>query len=125
MQANLDLLMDEIHICDLEIWCHVGVPDAERAKEQRLLISVGMDHDVSRAARMDDLEATVDYDAVSRRVIRFVQGRPWRLIETLASDLAQLILAEFKPAAVTLEVKKFIIPEARYVSVRVRRERVE
>jgi dihydroneopterin aldolase len=49
------------------------------------------------------------------------KGRSWKLIETLAVDLAAMILAEFKPERVAVEVKKFVLPEARWVSVRVRR----
>ena len=41
----------------------------------------------------------------------------WKLIEKLAADIADAILAGFKPASVTVEVKKFVIPQARHVSV--------
>jgi dihydroneopterin aldolase len=39
------------------------------------------------------------------------------LIEKLASNIADMVLAEYKPQAVLVEVKKFPIPQARYVSV--------
>lgn len=110
--------MDTITITDLEVFYHVGVPDEERAKPQRLLLTVTMEHDFAKAAASDDLSATIDYYAVSRRLLGFGGGRRWKLIETLACDIAQMILEEFRPASVVVEVKKFIIPEARYVSVR-------
>jgi dihydroneopterin aldolase len=47
----------------------------------------------------------------------------WKLIETLAVDIAQMILEEFGPRSVAVEVKKFIIPQARHVSVRVTRSK--
>lgn len=115
--------MDTISIHDLEVSYHVGVPDAERANPQRLLLTVEMDHDFTAAAASDDLRATVDYYAVSRRLLGFGDGRQWRLIEKLAADLAALVLAEFGPCAVRVEVKKFILPEARWVSVRLERRR--
>jgi len=112
-------LNSNISIVDLEVCFHVGVPDAERATAQRLQLTVELEFDFSAAARSNDLADTIDYYAVSRRLLRFGDGRSWQLIETLATDMASAILLEFKPAAVTVEVKKFIIPEARHVSVAV------
>ncbi|MDB6028133.1 MAG: Dihydroneopterin aldolase, partial [Verrucomicrobiales bacterium] len=45
----------------------------------------------------------------------------WKLIEKLASDIAETILKDFKVARVSVEVKKFIIPEAKFVSVKLTR----
>ncbi|HEY3860685.1 MAG TPA: dihydroneopterin aldolase [Verrucomicrobiae bacterium] len=111
--------MDQINIEDLEVFCHVGVPAQERAKPQRLLLTIQLEHDFAAAAKADDLERTIDYFALSRRLLVFGQDREWKLIETLAVDLAVMILREFKPARVTVEVKKFVLPESRWVSVRV------
>lgn len=113
--------MDLITIRELEVHYHVGVPDSERAKAQRLLIDVEMESDFSAAAASDDLTRTVDYYAVSRRVLKFGEGRSWKLIETLSVDLAEAVVREFGASRVTVEVKKFIIPEARHVSVRATR----
>ena len=117
--------MDVIAIRELEVHFHVGVPDAERARAQRLLLDVEMERDVSSAAAEDDLSQTVDYYAVSRRLLRLGEGRSWRLIETLAVEIADLILREFGVLRVTVEVRKFILPEARHVSVRVTRSRAD
>lgn len=114
---------DTITLTDLEVHYHVGVPDAERAQPQRLLLTVALQHDFTRAAASDDLRETIDYYALSRRLLAFGQGRSWKLIEKLAADLAAMVLADFGAAAVTVEVKKFIIPETRHVSVRLSRLR--
>jgi FolB domain-containing protein len=111
--------MDTIRIVDLEVSYHVGVPDSERATAQRLLVSLDLEHDFRAAAAADDLTRTIDYYAVSRRVLAFGEGRSWRLIEKLADDIATAVLAEFRPTRIRVEVKKFIIPEARHVSVEV------
>lgn len=113
--------MDTIIIKDLEVHYCVGVPDEERAQPQRLLLTVEMQHDFGSAVGEDELADTIDYHAVSQRLLRFGDGVHWKLIETLAVDIAQMILEEFQPAAVTIEVKKFILPEARHVGVRVTR----
>ena len=113
--------MDQIVIQDLEVFYRVGVPDQERAKPQRLLLTVELEHDFTLAAAADDLEKTIDYYHLSRRLLAFGEGREWKLIETLAVALADMILREFRPGRVAVEVKKFVLPEARWVCVRVRR----
>ena len=109
--------MSKISIIDLEVFYRVGVPEAERVKPQRLLLTVEMDFDFSAAAKSDNIRDTIDYFAVSQRLLKFGEGRNWKLIEKLAADVADTILSEFKPQSVTVEVKKFPIPEARCVSV--------
>jgi 7,8-dihydroneopterin aldolase/epimerase/oxygenase len=108
----------KIAIVDLEVFYHVGVPEAERVKPQRLLLTVELDCNFSAAAMTDALADTVDYFAISQRLLKFGDGRGWRLIEKLAADIADMVLAEFKPAGVTVEVKKFPVPQARHVSVK-------
>ena len=115
--------MSTITLTDLEVHYHVGVPDAERAQPQRLLLTVEMQRDLTRAAASDDLRETIDYYAVSRRLLHFGEGRSWKLIEKLAADIAALVLADFGAEAVSVEVKKFILPETRYVSVRLMRRK--
>jgi len=113
--------MDQIIISDLEVFYSVGVTDEERSRPQRLLFTVELFSDLSAATATDDLRRTIDYYAVSQRLLRFGEGRSWKLIESLASEIAGILLTEFKPAKVSVEVKKFIIPEARYVSVHLER----
>lgn len=112
---------DTITIADLEVFYHVGVPDEERARPQRLLLTIEIETGFKCAAQTDDLSQTIDYHAVSRRLLKFGEGRSWKLIETLASEIAATVLAEFHPSCVAVEVKKFILPEAKHVSVRVTR----
>ena len=114
--------MSRISIVDLEVFYRVGVPDAERAQPQRLLLTVELESDFSAAAKSDSIADTIDYFAVTQRLLKFGEGREWKLIEKLAGDIADLILAEFKPPAVTVEVKKFIISQARHVAISLTRE---
>jgi FolB domain-containing protein len=114
-------IMDKIIINELEVFYRVGVPDEERAVPQRLLITIEMEHDFSKAAGSDDLFATIDYYAVCQRLLKLGEGRSWKLIETLAVEIANLVLRDFEATSVSVEVKKFIIPEAKWVAVRVTR----
>ncbi len=109
--------MSKISIVELGVLYCVGVPDEERARPQRLLLTVEMECDFSAAAQTDTITDTIDYFAVSQRLLGFGEGRSWKLIEKLADDICEMILAEFKPQSVTVEVKKFPIQQARHVSV--------
>jgi FolB domain-containing protein len=115
--------MSKIAIVDLEVFFRVGVTDEERAKPQRLLLTVDLDFDFSAAAVTDRVTKTIDYNAVAQSVLKFGEDRNWKLIEKLASDVADHVLSEFRPQAVTVEVKKFPLPQARYVAVRLTRTR--
>jgi FolB domain-containing protein len=115
--------MDLIVIKDLEVFYHVGVPDEERSAPQRLLLTIELELNFDAAAKKDDLSATIDYHAVAQRLLRFGEGREWKLIESLAVEVAETILREFGAAAIEVEVKKFILPQTAYVSVRVARRR--
>ena len=109
--------MSQITIVDLEVFWNVGVPDEERAKPQRLLLTVDMNYDFSAAALSDRVTKTIDYFEVAQQLLKFGEDRSWKLIEKVASDVADLILSEFHPESVTVEVKKFPIPQAHHVSV--------
>jgi 7,8-dihydroneopterin aldolase/epimerase/oxygenase len=112
-----------ILISELEVFYCVGVPDAERAKPQRLLLSLEIGYDVSKAAATDDLRSTIDYYTVCQRLLSFGEGREWKLIEALATDIADMVLEEFSAARVQVEVRKFIIPQTSFVAVRLVRSR--
>jgi dihydroneopterin aldolase len=115
--------ISKITITDLEVSYCVGVTDEERARPQRLLVTVDMAFDFSSAATSDRIEKTINYQEVADQVLKFGEGRNWKLIERLASNLADFVLSEYRPEAVLVEVKKFTVPQARHVSVSVTRSR--
>ena len=115
--------MAKISIVDLEVFYCVGVSDEERAKPQRLLLTVDMNVDTTSAALSDRIEKTIDYHELTNVLVAYGNSRNWKLLEKLATNMADMILAEYKPQAVMVEVKKFPFPNARHVSVTVKRER--
>jgi FolB domain-containing protein len=109
--------MSKITIVDLEVfWC-VGLTDEERAKPQRLLLTVDMSLDFSSASVSDRIEKTINYQTVAEDLLKFGEGRSWKLVEKMAANVADRVLDEYKPQAVMVEVKKFSIPQARFISV--------
>ena len=115
--------LSKITITDLEVFYCVGVTEEERAKPQRLLVTVDMAFDFSTAATSDRIEKTINYQDVAEQVLKFGEGRNWKLIERLATNLSDFVLAEYHPEAVLVEVKKFAVPQAQHVSVSVTRSR--
>ncbi len=109
--------MSKITIVDLEVNYCVGVTDEERAKPQRLLVTVDMSLDFSSASVSDRIERTINYQTVAEDLLKFGEGRSWKLLEKLVANIAERILAEYKPQSVLVEVKKFSIPQARFISV--------
>lgn len=114
---------DEIRIEELELMARVGVPDEERAQPQRLTVSLVLQPPGNFGDLRDDLARTVDYAAVCEELRRFVSDRQDKLIETLAHEMAEHLLSNFELARVELELRKFVLPETKYVAARVTRER--
>ena len=115
--------MSRITIVDLEVHYCVGVTEEERAKPQRLLLTVDMNYDFSAASVSDRIEKTINYQAVAEELLKFGEGRSWKLLEKLVANLADLVLNKYRPQSVLVEVKKFVIPQARYVAVSLTRAR--
>jgi dihydroneopterin aldolase len=113
--------MDTISIKDLEVWYKVGVPDEEREHAQRLFVTVEMRKDLRAAGVSDDITKTIDYFAVTQCLRQFGDDRSWKLIEALAEDIAGMVMRDFRPASVVVRVKKFIIPDTRWVAVEIER----
>jgi dihydroneopterin aldolase len=109
--------MSKITIVELEVSYHVGVTEQERAAAQRLLVTADMTFDFTSAAISDRIEKTINYYDVAQEVLKFGENRSWKLLEKLAANLADMILAKYRPQAVMVEVKKFSIPQAKHVSV--------
>ena len=102
---------------DLEVSYCVGVTDEERATPQRLLITVDLHYDFSSAAVTDRIEKAINYYDVAQELLKYGEGRSWKLLEKLVANIVDSMIAKFRPQAVTVEVKKFSIPQANYVSV--------
>jgi len=116
---------DHIHISQLEVFAHIGVPDEERASSQRLVFNITFWPRYLAAEIEDKIARTVDYAEVCAETKRFVQGRADRLIETLADALATHLLKMFAIQKITIELRKYILPGVEFVSVTVTRERLE
>lgn len=113
---------DSIVISQLELTASIGVSESERAVPQRLTISLRLIPLRRLTSLNDSLSGTVDYSAVCEAVLSESASRPRRLIETLAEDVANLLLGRFPLLAVEVEVRKYILPATSHIAVRILRE---
>ncbi len=104
MPNELNPFSDRIHIEQLEVFARVGVPEIEREKPQRLTVSI-----------------TLWPKQDTRDLENFVRVQSVNLIETLADRLAMHLLKTFPTQKVTVELRKFPLEDAEYVSVTVTR----
>ena len=98
--------MDTIFLRDLRIRTIVGIWEWDRRLPQIVSRDLDMDTDIRRAARSDRIEDTLDYKAVTRRVKAFVAGSSFNLIETMAEQIAALVVDEFGVPWVRVAVHK-------------------
>jgi dihydroneopterin aldolase len=98
--------MDKVFIDDLRIQTVIGVFDWEREITQTVSLDLEMGFDIRRAAASDSIADTLDYKAVSKRLIQFVEGSEFQLVEALAEHCATIVLAEFPVTWLRLKLSK-------------------
>lgn len=98
--------MDIVYIRDLRIDTIIGIYDWERQVRQTVSIDVEMASDIRRAAATDDIQYALNYKAVSKRLIAYVENRNALLVETLAEEITQLIRDEFQVPWLRLRLSK-------------------
>ncbi|MFN3581917.1 MAG: dihydroneopterin aldolase [Pseudomonas sp.] len=98
--------MDQVFIKGLAVEAVIGVYDWERSILQPLVLDLDLGWDIRAAAAGDDLSATLDYAAVSTRVLEFVAASQFLLVEALAEHVAALIMQEFSVPWLRLRVTK-------------------
>jgi len=92
---HIELFLDIIYIHELEIETVIGIYDWERKQKQTVSIDLEMATDIRSSAEIDSIERALDYKAIAKRLIDFVEGSEFFLVETLAEQIAHLVLSEF------------------------------
>jgi dihydroneopterin aldolase len=98
--------MDKIFIHALKTETIIGIFDWERQVRQTVIMDIEIGADIRRAALTDSIDDTLNYKRVAKRVLAFVEGSQFHLVETLAEHLAMLILEEFGVAWVGIVLSK-------------------
>ena len=117
---------DRIFLRGLTAECVIGFIDWERRVKQTVVVDLELPVDCRQAAVTDDVNDTVDYKKVSKRVLAFIEASEFKLVETLAQRLAMLILEEFAIEWIRLSINKpGAIRNSRDVGVAIERSRAD
>jgi dihydroneopterin aldolase len=98
--------MDIIFIRDLRVDTVIGIYDWERSIKQTVHIDLELATDIAKAAASDHIEDTLNYKAVAKRVIAFVEHSSFQLVETLAERIVAVVREEFPVPWVRLTLNK-------------------
>jgi dihydroneopterin aldolase len=99
-------MTDTIFLRGLAVECIIGFIDWERRVKQTVVIDLELPVDCRSASIRDEVEDTLDYKKVAKRVIAFVEASEFKLVETLAHRLALVLLEEFGAAWIRLSINK-------------------
>ncbi|MBI4665481.1 MAG: 2-amino-4-hydroxy-6-hydroxymethyldihydropteridine diphosphokinase [Nitrospinae bacterium] len=99
-------MSDRIILETLETECIIGIFDWERVNRQRVTVDLSLECDIRSAAHSDDIKDAVDYKSLSKDIITFVEASGYKLIETLAEQIARICLARGGVKKATVRVSK-------------------
>lgn len=98
--------MDIVYIRDLKVDTIIGIYDWEREVRQTVSLDLEMAFDIAEAARTDDIAHTLNYKAVAKRLIAFIEGSEFLLVETMAEQAAAIVRDEFNVSWLRLRLSK-------------------
>lgn len=97
---------DIVYIRDLRVDTIIGIFDWEREVRQTVSLDLEMATDIRRAAASDDIEDTLNYKAVAKRLIAFIEASQFLLVERMAEEVATIVLNEFEVPWLRLRLSK-------------------
>ena len=98
--------MDIVYINDLKIDTIIGIYDWEREVRQTISLDLEMGTDIRKAAETDDIQYALDYKSVSKRLIDFIEGSEFLLVETMAEQVAAIVRSDFNVPWLRLRIGK-------------------
>ncbi|HJY42266.1 MAG TPA: dihydroneopterin aldolase [Steroidobacteraceae bacterium] len=114
--------MDKIFLSALTVECIVGIWEWERRVKQTVIIDLELATDIRRAAASDHIDDTIDYKKVAKRLLAFVGESQFNLVETLAEQIARVVVTEFGVSWVKVRLnKQGAIRGARDVGIEIER----
>ena len=99
-------MSDKVFIHELTAFASIGAYDWEHTIKQRLVFNIEMEWDFQRAVEEDNVEFCLNYAEVSARILDFVEKTPFKLVETVAYRVADLLQHEFKVNTLRIELHK-------------------
>ena len=116
--------MDIVFLRELKVETVSGIYDWEREIRQTVVLDLEMSSDVQRAAASDSIDDALNYKAVAKRLVGFIEGSSFQLVETLAERCAEIVIQEFGVDWLRLSLNKIgAVSGARDVGVLIERSR--
>ena len=117
---------DIVYIRELQVETIIGIFDWEREIKQTVSIDIEMATDIRKAAATDSIEYALNYKEVGKRIISFVESSEFQLVETMAEQIAEIILNEFPTPWIRLRVSKpGALRGSKDVGLVIEREKIE
>ncbi len=114
--------MDIVYIKGLKAETVIGIYDWEREIRQQVTLDLEMGTDIRAAAATEDVANTLNYKSIADRLLAFIEASEFQLVETMAEEIATLVLKEFPVAGLKLRLgKPGAVPAAEDVGVVIRR----
>jgi len=98
--------MDRIFIQSLRAETVIGIYEWEKNTRQTVLVDLDMGFDTRAAGQSDDIEDTLNYKSIAKRLVGFIEASRFELVETLAEKLAEIVLREFVVSDLKLTLHK-------------------
>lgn len=119
-------MSDKVFIRELTAFASIGAYDWEHTIKQRLVFNIEMAWDFSRAVESDNVEFCLNYAEVSQKILDFVENTPFKLVETVAHRVADLLEQEFGIQSLRIELHKpKAVAQASSVGVIVERSNIK
>lgn len=99
-------MTDKVFIHELTAFASIGAYDWEHTIKQRLVFNIEMEWDFSQAVADDNVEFCLNYAEVSQKILDFVEKTPFKLVETVAYRVADLLQNEFSVKKLRIELHK-------------------
>ena len=111
--ACASLGLDHILIRDMVVSCHVGVYSHEKENAQRVRVNIDLGVVSVSPAEDESLADVVCYEAMQNDVRALMQRGHIRLVETLASRIAEMCLEDRRVRVVRVRLEKLeAVPDA-------------
>lgn len=104
--AQLNMAKDTIFLRDLEMDATIGVYEWEKRIRQKVCINLEMAADITPAAASHSIDDTLDYKAVAKRIVQFVEASHYELIESLIEEVAAMLIQEFNIPWLRITISK-------------------
>jgi len=98
--------MDIVYIRELQVETVIGIYDWEREVRQTVSLDLEMGTDIRAAAATEDIENTLNYKTVAKRLTAFISQSEFLLVETMAEEVAQIVRDEFNVPWLRLRLSK-------------------